>query len=362
MKIAFYAPLKSPNHPVPSGDRLMARQLIEILMRCGHDVEIVSEFRSFSATPTALADLQQQAGVEIERLEAEWRTGGPPDLWFCYHPYYKSPDLLGPTLCRGHGMAYVTAEASYSERRNGQGWQTQQLLLADALKLAAVSIGLTRRDLDGISQSVPGVILEKLLPFIDTAPYAAMKPKPERFHLVTVAMMRPGDKMSSYVALAAALQHLDDLPWTLSIVGDGPCRAEVENLFAGFRGDRITWLGELPAEKVADVLSRGAIYLWPGHGEAYGLAYLEAQAAGLPVIAEKTAGVPEVVIDGRTGYLTAAGNTHAFSEAIRDLMIHVDHRDSMARAARRFVLEERSLDHAAVTLNTILKTHVERSR
>ena len=40
MRIAFYAPLKSPNHPVPSGDRLMARLLIAALQRAGHDVEI----------------------------------------------------------------------------------------------------------------------------------------------------------------------------------------------------------------------------------------------------------------------------------------------------------------------------------
>ncbi|MGI2035902.1 glycosyltransferase family 4 protein [Rhizobium panacihumi] len=361
MKIAFYAPLKSPNHPVPSGDRLMARQLIEILRRCGHDVEITSEFRSFSTAPDALADLQQQAALEIARLEAEWHAGGSPDLWFCYHSYYKSPDLLGPALCQTHGIAYVTAEASYSQRRNGQGWQAHQALLADALKMAAVNISLTRRDLDGILQSVPGAVLEKLPPFIDTASFAALQPEPEPLRLVTVAMMRPGDKMSSYAALAAGLQRLDDLPWTLSIVGDGPARAEIENLFAGFAPGRISWHGQLDADKVAEILSRSALYLWPGHGEAYGLAYLEAQAAGLPVVAEKIAGVPEVVIGGRTGHLTPPGDTQAYSDAIRALMIHVDHRKTMAAAARQFVLNERSLDRAAIRLETILKIHLERS-
>ena len=37
-----------------------------------------------------------------------------PDLWFCYHPYSKAPDLIGPRLSRLFGLAYVTAEASYS--------------------------------------------------------------------------------------------------------------------------------------------------------------------------------------------------------------------------------------------------------
>ncbi len=53
MHIAFYAPLKSPNHPVPSGDRQMARLLIAALRLAGHSVEIASELRSFSATPEA---------------------------------------------------------------------------------------------------------------------------------------------------------------------------------------------------------------------------------------------------------------------------------------------------------------------
>ncbi len=340
----------------------MARLLMEVLRRCGHTVEIASEFRVFSAVPGALAGLQQQADLEITRLESAWQTGGRPDLWFCYHPYYKSPDLLGPMLCQRHGVAYVTAEASYSRRRNGEGWQDHQALLADALKMAAVNISLTQRDLDGIFQSVPDAVLEPLSPFIDTARFADLTPQPRPHHLVTVAMMRPGDKMSSYAALAAALQRLDDLPWTLSIVGDGPSRGGVENLFAGFGSDRIVWHGQLDAQDVTEVLGRSAVYVWPGHGEAYGLAYLEAQAAGLPVVAEKIAGVPEVVIDGRTGYLTPPGDTQAFSAAIRKLMIHVDHRDSMARSARWFVLEERSLDRAAVRLDTILKTHLERSR
>src|SRR4051812_22263565 len=47
MNIAFYAPLKSPHHPVPSGDRLMARQLMAALTLAGHSVTVASEFRSF---------------------------------------------------------------------------------------------------------------------------------------------------------------------------------------------------------------------------------------------------------------------------------------------------------------------------
>ncbi|TIL52887.1 MAG: glycosyltransferase family 4 protein, partial [Mesorhizobium sp.] len=98
---------------------------------------------------------------------------------------------------------------------------------------------------------------------------------------------------------------------------------------------------------VPDVLYSGGIYVWPGYGEAYGVAYLEAQAAGLPVVAQDIAGVPEVVRDGQTGFLTPPGDVAAFASAIERLLARNDERTIMAAEARRFVLEERSLGVAA---------------
>ena len=128
MDIAFYAPLKSPNHPVPSGDRLMARQLIEILGVKGHKVDLVSEFRAFLPEQTSsTGERDAQAAHEVERISTEWERRLAlgerlPDLWFTYHLYYKAPDLIGPTLCRRFDIPYVTAEASYSHRRNLGQW------------------------------------------------------------------------------------------------------------------------------------------------------------------------------------------------------------------------------------------------
>src|SRR4029078_7831636 len=91
MKIAFYAPLKPPDHPVPSGDREMANLLIRALEGGGHHVEVASKLRAFVQRPDAdaIARLEAEAGLEVARLDAEWRAGEVPDLWFCYHPYYK---------------------------------------------------------------------------------------------------------------------------------------------------------------------------------------------------------------------------------------------------------------------------------
>lgn len=361
MKIAFYSPLKSPNHPVPSGDRLMARLLMAALVRAGHKVEIASEVRAFLPDASADAIETRAAAMDAERarITALWRERGAPDAWFCYHPYYKAPDLIGPALAREFGLGYVTAEASYSARRNNGLWADMQQQVLDAVEQASVNICLTRRDLEGLAAASPGACLALLPPFIDPGLFLEKLPRPEPGRLIAVAMMRSGDKMDSYVMLADALSRLTHLPWQLSVVGDGPRAADVRALFAGFDADRIVWHGEKSATEIADLLSGSSLYVWPGCGEAYGLAYLEAQAAGLPVVAQEIAGVPEVVVQGKTGLLTPPGDIDAYAQAIERLLTNDGERQALSGAARSFAVEERSLERAAMRLSVILGEYIK---
>ncbi len=335
----------------------MARLIVRALTSLGHEVSIASEMRSFmrSADMRDVFEANKAEAVEeIERIATEYSGAAAPDLWFTYHPYYKAPDLLGPALAQHFSIPLINAEASYSPRRNIGVWQVSQEMLLESIRSAVVNLCFTRRDRDGLQAAVPEARLELIAPFIDSAPYIKRAPSPEPGRLITVAMMRPGDKLSSYLALAESLSLIQDLPWTLSIAGDGECRGEVERAFAAFGPERIEWLGALPEEEIADLLSRGSIFVWPGHGEAYGLAYLEGQAAGLPVVAEAISGVPEVVEHGRTGLLTAPGDRVAFAEAISDLLRDDRSRQRLASEARIFATGERSISGAAESLRRIL--------
>ncbi len=356
MRIVFYAPMKSPNHPVPSGDRQMARLLMKALERSGHEIIVASELRSFATQPqhNHYAAVSAEAETEILRLSALWKDTGRPDLWFTYHPYYKAPDFLGPRLASNFGIPYVTAEASYSVRRNVGAWIETQALVEKAVTSALLNICFTRRDYEGLSQIAVGARLAMLPPFIDTSPFDPLPQSADARRLIAVAMMRPGDKFDSYRMLARSLERLADLPWTLSIAGDGPSRREVEAEFAGLPAERVEWHGGKQPDEIPLLLANAAIYVWPGCGEAYGLSYLEAQAAGLPVVAQDTAGVPEVVRNGETGILTPPGDIEAFSSAIARLLSIHDERRAMAEAARRFVNQERSLDAAAIRLEAML--------
>lgn len=355
MRIAFYAPMKSPDHPSPSGDRAMARLLVRALQTAGHEVTLASTLRSYAATPDAAhyASIYDQAQAEVARLMVTY-GGVRPDLWLTYHPYYKSPDLIGPDLSAALDIPYATAEASWSARRGVGEWKKTQAAALAAVKHAVVNICFTERDREGLEGAAPDAAFAMLPPFLDVAGIAEHDPG-DGSRLITVAMMRPGDKLDSYRMLAEALKRLTDVRWTLAIVGDGPARSDVEAAFGGIPSQRLQWLGQLEAPGVREKLGQADIYVWPGCGEAYGLAYLEAQAAGLAVVAQRTAGVPEVVRGGFTGILTPEGDTNAFAEALRQLLAADGERISMGKAARDFVRGERSLNSAALRLDEILK-------
>lgn len=356
MRIAFYSPMKSPNHPVPSGDRQMARLLVKALQHAGHTVEIASELRSYRAEPDQdhYAGVQVEAHAEAERLSRRLRAAAAPDLWLSYHPYYKAPDYLGPSVAHALGIPYVTAEASLSGRRNIGAWAHTQSVVAEAVCEAATNLCFTARDENGLQEYAPSSRTDRIAPFIDTTEIEPRNPD-STSRLITVAMMRPGDKLDSYRFLAAALELLLDTRWTLSVVGDGPDRDMVKSAFAGLATDRIEWLGQLAGEDVRSALARSSIYVWPGCGEAYGLAYLEAQAAGLPVVAFETAGVPEVVVDRTTGFLTPAGDIGGYARAVRQLLENAERARTMGAAARAFVLGERSLEVAARRIDAVIR-------
>lgn len=355
MKIAFYAPLKSPLHPVPSGDRTMARLLMQALALAGHEVTLVSEFRSFSRQPGGHPGMEADLVAERRRIEAEWAAHGRPDLWFTYHVYYKAPDFLGPGLSAAAGLPYVTLEASWSARRNGEGWSEAQSAVLDAINRADLNISMTARDQAGIAAGAPSAKTVRLPPFIDAGDLLERPLSGDvADRLVTVAMMRPGDKFESYRALAAALP-LIDRPFHLDVIGDGPLREEVEAMLGAAAPEKVTCHGAAHRENLPDFLRRASVFVWPGVGEAYGMVYLEAAAAGLPVVAFRNGGVPEVVVDGKTGLLVPPRETAALSGAIRQLLDDARLRQTLGSAGRRMVRDERGLAQAAARLDSWLQ-------
>jgi glycosyltransferase involved in cell wall biosynthesis len=374
VRIAFYAPLKPPTHVTPSGDRRVAGLLMDALELIAEHVELVSTFRSFDADGDAARQeaLQAQGGALAQRFIKEWQAAAPelrPDLWFTYHVYYKAPDWLGPAVSAALGIPYVIAEASYAEKRASGPWAIGHEACADAIGRARLIVSPSRDDIAGLEELVTKERIVHLPPFLDPAPYVAAARKrhvhrkkiaaahrldPAAPWIVVAAMMRSGDKLASYRVLAGVLSRLTDLPWRLVIAGDGSARGEVEAAFAEAAPGRACFLGTLATKDLAEAYSACDLYAWPAVNEAYGMALLEAQAAGLPVVSRATRGVPDVVVDGATGLLS--DDEKSFGDALRELLTDEKRRLALGREAAAFISSQRSLEAAAARLRKLLAT------
>jgi glycosyltransferase involved in cell wall biosynthesis len=357
--LAFYAPLKSPCHSSPSGDRTMARLLMAALAQAGFAPRLASAFRSYEAAgdPARQRTIRDAALNEADDLARHYAAGPAderPRLWFTYHPYYKAPDWLGPAVARRLAIPYVAAEASRADKRAGGSWDEAHRGVEAALAQAAVLFALTPGDRAALERRQPaGQRIVDLPPFLDLAsleatPRAQRRDGPVR--LVTVAMMRPGDKLSSYRLLAQSLALIRDEPWTLDIVGDGAARAETEALFRPF-GDRVRLHGQIDArDRLATLYAGADLFVWPAVNEAYGMVLLEAQAMGCPVLAGGFGGVGSVMQPGLTGLMPPPGDIASFAADLSRLIADPALRERMGAAASRFVREERGLETAAAIL------------
>ena len=374
MRIAFYAPLKAPTHAVASGDRAMASLMMRALGEAGHDVALASTFRSYDRSPDGRAqqELEAAGGNEAAALLAGYREAAPearPELWFTYHLYYRAPDWIGPAISRGLDIAYVVAEASHAPKRAQGPWRRGHEAAAAAIARADAVLCMTVLDMTCVrAELVAPERLFHLPPFLDHAPFAAAGRAKARgslarrwaldedaVWLLAVAMMRSGDKLDSYRRLAEALALLGGDDWRVLVVGEGEARVEVEAAFAGFGTDRVRFAGGLVGEALPAVYAAADLYVWPAVNEAYGMAMLEAQAAGLPVIAGDDGGVRDVVREGETGFLVADAAPGPFAERLRLLIDDADLRRRMGAAARTWIAAERTLARAGVRLDRALR-------
>jgi len=370
MQIAFYAPLKPPGHPTASGDRTVARGLMAALERAGHVVTVASTFRSFDRGDRARQARLREVGRRLADRLARRLGRGParPDLWFTYHLYHKAPDWLGPEVADHLGIPYVVAEASYAPKQAGGAWELGHRAAADAIRRADRVVQLNPADAECVLPLLASPDrLVRISPFIDTAPFRATPreaareriaarfgPHPALPWLVTVAMMRADQKLSSYRVLARALAQVTGDPWHALLAGAGPAEPEVRDAFAPLEG-RITWIGMLDRVSLADLYRAGDLYLWPAVKEAWGMTLIEAQAAGLPVVAGRSGGVAAVVADGRTGLLTPEGDADAFAAAVRRLLGDPGLRTRMSGAAEDRAAREHDIAAAADRLDTMLR-------
>ena len=137
-------------------------------------------------------------------------------------------------------------------------------------------------------------------------------------------------------AVAALAADHPDLHLTL--IGDGPDRTALEARATGLGiADRCTFAGYRGQAEVAEALKSADIFVLPSFAEGVPVVLMEAMAAGLPVIATRIAGIPELVEDGIHGRLVPPGDTDALRAAIAEVLADPETRKRMGDAGRATV-------------------------
>lgn len=155
--------------------------------------------------------------------------------------------------------------------------------------------------------------------------------------LIHVSNFRPVKRVADTVRLLARL--LPKVPAKLLLVGEGPERLFVQQLVRELKvSSHVAFLGQ--QDYLEQLIACADLLLLPSETESFGLVALEAHACGVPVLASRVGGIPEVVRDGETGFLVPVGEIGEMAEKAEKLLTDEElHRQFGANARR--VAEER---------------------
>ena len=149
----------------------------------------------------------------------------------------------------------------------------------------------------------------------------------------------PEDPLLLYVGRVSAEKQIDQIKPVLeaipqarlAIVGDGPSREALETYFAG---TKTNFVGYLQGLELASAFASADAFVFPSRTETLGLVLLEAMAAGCPVVAARSGGIPDIVTDGVNGYLFEPDNPDGAITATKSLLSATEAREEMRLNAR----------------------------
>jgi N-acetyl-alpha-D-glucosaminyl L-malate synthase BshA len=329
-------------HPTYGGSGVVASELALSLAEVGHDVHLVSH-----AVPPRLANATVEVHMHLSRgLPYPLFASTPHDLAVTsrgldvhrtvgldvLHAHYALPHAVSAFLARAaasadhsrpaprvvttlHGtdITIVGSDPSYAP--------LTQFVIAESDAATSVSEWLAQETRKHFCHKTGALCDIEVIPnFVDTERF---HPDPAREALggppvaIHVSNFRPVKRVPWLVeAFARAAKGT---PARLQLVGDGPDEpAARERVRALGLEDQVEFLGL--RDDLPELLSRARVFCLASSTESFGLSALEALATGTPVVSTRVGGVPEVVDDGVTGYLTPMKDRDAYAERLASLL------------------------------------------
>ncbi len=329
--------------------------LIEGLERRGVHVKLAAP------GPAPLFSRARQASIAVEPLAAR-NDADPVAAFRLARLLRRDPcSILHCHTARAHGVALVACRllrrslrpkivvsrrvafsaAPLLTRRKFRG-ADRVIAVSDAVKQGLVEAGLDPERIsvvrDGVRADAPAVEpedRENARRLLDLAPNDRLV-----LHLAHLG----AEKGQTDLIAAAPCIHASVPDACIAIVGGGKLREQLERHAASVGVARIRFFGFWPPERVPALLAAASVFVLPSRREGLGSVLLQAMAAGLPVVATATGGIPEIVRDGSTGLLVPPGDPAALATAIVRLLTNPTLAEQLALAGQSFARTEGSAD------------------
>jgi sugar transferase (PEP-CTERM/EpsH1 system associated) len=331
-------------------------------------VRLVDRFRGrmdhLVLTPAGDGPLRPRFGPGVDVIALAERPGSPklntlrmarvfrawrPDVvhtrnWTCIDAVLGARLAGVPVVIHGeHGR-----EAGDPEGRNALRRRVRRLLAPLVTEFVAVSQDLARWLVEDVG--VPAAKVTQIYNGVDTEAFSPADKEAARRTLgirdgaVVIGTVGRLDPVKDHRGLLEAFGRTARHPQAqLVVVGDGPCRAELEQVGRRLGLDgRVLMLGE--RQDVARILRALDVFALPSLGEGISNALLEAMASGLPVIATRVGGNPELVDDGVTGTLVSPRSAEALAAAFDRYLSDPALIRKHGEAGRQRALRDFSLD------------------
>lgn len=302
-----------------------------------HEVEM-EDYPLFEHPPYSLAlsaaihDTARKEGLDL--MHVHYAIPHATSAWVAREMLAPERDLPIVTTLHGTDITLVGLHPSFRAITRFSILRSQGLTaVSESLKEATV------RDFQ-----VPAERIDVIPNFIDVRQWrrdrepchrSALAPGGEKI-VMHISNFRPVKRLEDVVEVFARISR--EVEARLVFVGDGPDRPRAldraEEL--GVR-HRVLFLGKHAS--VDELLACADLFLLPSATESFGLAALEAMACGVPVVASNAGGIPEVVMDGETGFLFPPGDVEGMAEAGVALLSDPERWREFSQAGRRLAVE-----------------------
>jgi L-malate glycosyltransferase len=353
MRIAIVVNLFPPQWI--GGTEIATEYMAEHLARRGNEVHIITSLDDH------LSEESFEKGFHIHRLPViRIRTIG---LIFFWADLYQTIKKLDPDLV--HSQSLIFAIPALLSKKVlkipyvvwGQGLDVysrdwfMQLVSRTIIKNAGSVISLTK-DMKRVMQEIYTRDITVVPNGIEIEDYQNRLHKQEREspekRILFVGRLDP---VKGIPSLLRAIKIVCEVfpAAKLIVVGDGGEREHLESLAdsIGIR-NRVDFVGRTPHENIPDYLCQADVFVLPSESEGFPLVLLEAMACGLPIVATRVGGVPDIIEDGVNGYLVEYGD---FQEMAKKILFLLDNQlltDQISKNNRVKVQEyawENVVDH-----------------